>query len=301
MPSRVVVIRHTGLTTGSEPEGGLLRELIDRAACALTGAAAPAAAWSRLVRPSQRLGIKVNCLGLPTSPAAAGALAEALCASGLDPERIVLWDRTDRELRAAGYRLRRSGGVRCFGTDSLTAGRAGYEDEIRSSGRIGSMFSRIVTHETDALVSAAVLKDHNLAGLTGCLKNFFGAIHNPNKYHDDGCDPFIADVCAHPLIRERLRLAFCDAIRPQYHGGPPDRPDWRWPYGGLLLAVDPVALDRVGVEIIARRRAAAGMAPLEAENRPPRHLASARERGLGTDRLEEIEIVSLGLDWEDVS
>jgi len=301
--SRVVVMRHAGLAGDGEPDAGLLPTLFDRAVCALTGETEPARAWHRLFPRPERIGIKVNCLGLPTSPVLATGLAEALAAGDSGPERIVIWDRTDRELRSAGYRLSRNGPVRCYGTDALAGGDviSGYESRIEVSGRIGSMYSRIVTRETDALVSAAVLKDHNLAGISGCLKNFFGAIHNPNKYHDDGCDPFVADVCVHPLIADRLRLVFCDALRPQYHGGPPSRPAWQWPYGGFLLATDPVALDRVGVEIIERKRRAAGMAPLAAEDRPPRHLASARERGLGTDRLEEIEIVCPGLDWEEIA
>jgi uncharacterized protein (DUF362 family) len=158
-----------------------------------------------------------------------------------------------------------------------------------------------VTEECDALISAAVLKDHNLAGLSCALKNFFGAIHNPNKYHDNGCDPFVADVCAHRHIRDRLRLAVCDATRPQYHGGPPSRQRWQWEYGGILISTDPVALDRVALEILERKRAQAGMQPLAAENRPVRYLQSAAARGLGEADLARIEVVSIGRPWLDVA
>jgi uncharacterized protein (DUF362 family) len=163
------------------------------------------------------------------------------------------------------------------------------------------LLCRIVTDEATALVSAPVLKDHNLAGLSAGLKNFYGAIHNPNKYHDHGCDPFIADVCAHAHIRDRLRLVVCDAARPQYHLGPARRAQWQWAYGGILLGTDPVAVDRVGCEILERKRAAAGLKPLEADGRPVRYLASAEQRGLGAADLERIEVVSLGKPWQDVS
>lgn len=33
------------------------------------------------------------------------------------------------------------------------------------------------------------------------LKNMYGAIHNPNKYHRNGCDPFAADLNILPDIR----------------------------------------------------------------------------------------------------
>jgi uncharacterized protein (DUF362 family) len=302
--SRVVVIRHESLAAeGQGPPPERVRELLDEAAKALAGSAKPADAWAQWVKPSDRLGIKVNCLGYMTRPTVALAIAAAAGAAGLPPEQAILWDRTSDELRRAGYDLRSSGrGVRCFGTDALgSRGNGGYGSEIVTSGQIGSLYSRIVTDEATALVSACILKDHNLAGLTGALKNFYGAIHNPNKYHDNGCDPFIADACAHPLVRSRLRLAVCDALRPQYSGGPSHRPQWQWPYGGLIVSTDPVALDRVGLEILAKKRAAAGMMPLEAEKRPVRYLASAQARGLGTADLAAIEVISIGKPWMDVA
>jgi len=301
--ARVVVIRHADLAAeGGGPSPRRVAELLDEAAKALAGADRAADAWARWFKPDDRLGVKVNCLGLPTRPAVAEGLVRAVGAIGLAPERAILWDRTNRELRRAGYTLRARGSdVRCYGTDAL-ADRAGggYSAEVYSSGATGSLISRIVTDESTALASAAVLKDHNLAGITGVMKNFFGAIHNPNKYHDDNCDPFIADVCAQEPIRSRLRLALCDAGRPQFQGGPAPRRQWQWPYGGLILSTDLVAVDRVGREILDRRRAAEGKKTFEAEGRPVRHLASGQARGLGTADLERIEVVSIGKPWLDV-
>ena len=300
--SRVVVIRHEALL-GGDLAPGRVREVLDEAARALTGDAKAADAWARWFKPADRVGVKVNCLGHPTSPAVALAIASAIQAAEVAPGRLIVWDRTSRELKAAGYAL--SGDARearCFGTDALgSRGSGGYAAAISLSGAIGSLFSRIVTDETTALVSAPVLKDHNLAGLSTALKNFYGAIHNPNKYHDNGCDPFIADVCAHANIRDRLRLVVCDATRPQYHGGPPPRAQWQWAYGGILVGTDPVAVDRVGCEILERKRAAAGMKSLEADGRPARYLKSAEKRGLGVADLGRIDVVSIGKPWQDVS
>ena len=301
--SRVVVLRHDDLAPdGKVPAPARIRELLDEAARALAAQAKPADAWAAWFKPSDHVGVKVNCLGHSTSPAVATALAAAIGAIGLAPENVLLWDRTDRELKAAGYELRRKGpGTLCYGTDALgSRGNGGYSDDIYTSGNIGSLYSRIVTDETTAVVSACVLKDHAIAGLTCAMKNFFGAIHNPNKYHENGCDPFVADVCAHPLIRNRLRLVVCDVTRPQYQGGPPVRTQWQWPYGGLILGTDPVAVDRVALEILAKKRAAAGMKTLEADKRPVRHIASAAARGLGVGDLAEIDVVSIGKPWLDV-
>jgi hypothetical protein len=304
--SRVVVIRHEALAAegqgGQGPAPERVRELLDEAVKTLTADAKAADAWARWFKPTDRVGIKVNCLGYVTRPAVALATVAGLGAIGLAPQQTIIWDRTNDELRRAGYDLSNATKApRCFGTDTLgDRGNAGYGAAIVTSGGIGSFYSRIVTDETTALVSACILKDHNLAGLSCGLKNFYGAIHNPNKYHDNGGDPFIADTCAAPPIRDRLRLVVCDALRPQYNGGPPGRPQWQWAYGGLIVSTDPVALDRVALEILEKKRAAAGLKPLEAEKRPARHLASAQARGLGTADLATIEVVSIGKPWNEI-
>ena len=61
-----------------------------------------------------------------------------------------------------------------------------------------------------------------------------------------------------------------------------------------------MAVDRVALEILSKKRAAAGMPTLDAEKRPVRYLASAEARGLGTANLERIEVMSIGKTWLDV-
>src|SRR5208283_4390145 len=78
------------------------------------------------------------------------------------------------------------------------------------------------------------------------LKNLFGAIHNPNKYHLNVGDPYVADVNMLPPIRQKVRLHICDATTAQYEGGPSYMPQWTWPCNSLLVSRDPVALDFVG-------------------------------------------------------
>jgi len=300
--SRVVVVRHPALADAAGPDRRAVHGALDQAACALSGESDAAAAWAQWFKPQDRVALKVNCLGLATHPAVVAGLSQSLGAVEIAPERTIVWDRSDRELERAGYTLRKRGsGVRCYGTDGLEGpGPGGYDTELATSGAIGSLYSRIITEQCDALVSVPILKDHNLAGLSCALKNFFGAIHNPNKYHDNGCAPFVADVCAHEHISNRLRLAVCDATQPQYNGGPPRRQRWQWPYGGLILSTDAVALDRVALEILERKRAVAGLRPLAAEQRPVRYLEHAAARNLGKADLADIEVISVGTDWLEV-
>jgi len=287
---RVVLARDQVLTKGAVGEhGDLLHKLLDAAIQRLTGSPDPAAAWRSLISPRARVGIKVNTLGLSTQPAVVDAIVAGLRQAGVPAANIVIWARFDVELAQAGFKLNKStSGVRCRGTDAAHYG-SGYQQEIQTSGRIGSCFSRIVAEEIDTLISVPVLKDHNLAGVSLGLKNFFGAIHNPNKYHDDNCDPYIVDVVLHRFIRPKWRLTVCDATRAQYHGGPTRHADYAWPFGGLIVSADVVAADAVAADLLEQQRRAKGLKPLADDQRPTSHIATAAARGLGQADLARIE------------
>jgi uncharacterized protein (DUF362 family) len=292
--ARVVIARDDALTHGQlDDQVGLMMRMLGAAMQRITGQTTPAAAWASLFSPKDIIGIKVNCLGLPTSPAVVQAVAACLRAASVPAEQIIVWDRFDVELAAAGYKLNRStSGLRCYGTDATTYG-SGYEDQVETSGQIGSCFSRVVAQTCTALISVPVLKDHNLAGVSLSLKNFFGAIHNPNKYHDNNCDPYVADVVAHRYIRSKLRLAVCDATRAQYNAGPARHPGFAWHFGGLIVSRDPVAADRVGLDLLETERRTRGLESLEGEKRPATHIMTAASRGLGTCQLDQIERTEL--------
>ena len=292
--SRVVIARDEVLTRGRVAEHGtLLRKLLAASMQKLTSTSDAVSGWRTLFSPKERVGIKVNTLGLSTQPAVVDAIVAGLLEAGLPPKNIIIWDRFDVELAQAGFKLNRSGdGVRCYGTDTERIG-SGYQSEIESSGRIGSCFSRIVAERTDALICVPVLKDHNLAGVSLGMKNFFGAIHNPNKYHDHNCDPYVADVVAHRFIAPKWRLTVCDATRAQYHAGPGKHVGFAWPFGGLIVSTDVVAADAVAADLLESKRRTEGLKPLAEEQRPPQHIATAAARGLGVadlDRIERIEV-----------
>jgi len=234
----------------------------------------------------------VNCIagrGISTSVELTEAIVAGLMSAGVRPEDIVIWDRTNRELSRAGFRLNRNGsGVRCLGTDDELAG---YESELAFTGEVGAFFSRLLTRFCDALINVPVLKDHDLAGVTAALKNYYGTIHNPNRYHDNHGDPFIADLNTSPLIRTKERLVVCDALRVQYEGGPSYKPQWLWECGGLLLGQDPVAVDRVGYDWIEQRRAQAGLPSLKQDGREPIWLWTAARYGLGAADSRAIQLL----------
>jgi uncharacterized protein (DUF362 family) len=291
--SRVVIIKSPGVFAASgTPDSAVVARMFARGLALLTGEGAGGRAAGALFRSGDRVGIKVNTIGgkaLSTRPEVAHALAAWLAENGLEERNIVIWDRTARELREAGYAPGPGRpGVRVLGTD---ADGVGYETGLVSHLDVGSLFSRILTEYTTASISLAILKDHGLAGVTAGMKNYFGAIHNPNKYHDDRCDPFVAQVFDAPPVKSRHRLTVVDALSVQFHRGPSYHARWAAKPGTLLFSVDPVAADSVGWTLIERLRADAGLPSLEAEGRPPGYLATAEKMGLGRSAAAAIETI----------
>jgi uncharacterized protein (DUF362 family) len=292
-PSRpvVAVARREGLAAASgaiDPK--LLEAALGAAVARAAGEATPVGAMRRLFKPTDVVGIKVNCLGgrgVSTRPEVALQLAAFLQAAGLPADRIYVWDRTDRELRAAGYAIGAGRGVRVFGTNE------DFDERLVEWGPSASRFDRVLANELTALISCSVLKDHGLAGASLTMKNWYGVVHNPNKLHDDNCAPFVPHLVACPVIHDKLRLNVVDGALAQCHGGPSRAPRWAWPYGGFLASTDPVAVDAVGRQVLEDRRKEVGLPPLAAEGREPGHIAGAAKLGLGEDdpaRIQRVDV-----------
>ena len=294
--SRVVWVRTgPGRGEGTLPSAATLRRMIELGLAELTGLQDPSEAWARYFRPKDVIGVKVNCLGgrhMCTRPSLASAAADSLQAAGVPPHRIIVWDRTSRELKRCGFSLNRRGShaYRCFGTDERGLG---YEPKLTVHGSVGSLFSTVLTRHCTATINMPVLKDHALCGLTAALKNVFGALHNPNKYHEDGCDPYIADANAVPFVRAKHRLVICDALLVQYKGGPSFHPQWARPLGSVLLAEDPVALDSICASILDRIRKEEGLPTLQQDGDVPVYLKTAADSDhrIGRYRRSEIDLV----------
>ena len=275
---------------GEKPDGGRYRLLLTTALENLFEVKRAGDAVKRLFDRGA-VGMKTNCIARrnnSTPVALVEALGDVLEESGIEANDIVIWERTNRELEAAGFKLNASNfGRRCLGTDSKGFG---YGRKLYSSGNVSSLISNILTDLINYNINVTVLKDHSLAGLSGGLKNMYGAIHNPNKYHDDNCDPFAAHVNNLEPIRARNRLTIIDAHRVQFHGGPGYDSRFLQPYGGLIISNDPVAADRVALEILEKVRRKNGKPSLAESGRPVKYLASAEKIGLGTATMEKIAL-----------
>jgi len=291
----VAVARDPQLRTGlSSPDSARLLSLLDRAVQSAYNADSPLAAWKQIARPGETVGLKVNCLagrGASTTPKFVEAVCERLQQAGVPASRIVIWDRLNSDLESAGFRpSKASGRVRVLGNDEL-----GYDQELEAYGAAGSLVANTLTRVCDCVINLPVLKDHGIVGVTMALKNFFGAIHNPNKYHTNCGDPYVADVFMLPPIRQKVRLHLCEAITAQYEGGPSFMPQWSWPFNGVIAARDPVALDSVGWQIIEAKRREMRIPSLKAAHREPVYIATAADAdhriGVSTpDKIARVEV-----------
>jgi uncharacterized protein (DUF362 family) len=133
----------------------------------------------------------------------------------------------------------------------------------------------IVTQEADVLIDVAVLKTHNMAGVTLGMKNLYGLLDNPkSRFHGE-----VHEVICDLSIARKPDLVLIDGIVGMEGQGPvngdPIRRDL------LIAGRDIVAVDAIGTALM-------GFEP-----RDVKHLRLAHERGLGEIDLEKIRVVGV--------
>ncbi len=292
----VVVAKDAGIWKSGKLDRDAVRELVFKAVRELSGEKSNEAAWSEYFDKDDRVSIKMNCIGgkqLSSSPAVVSAVAAGLIAAGIPGNRIAAWDRFEWELRNSGYKPGRGkDGVLYTSTDSDDFG---YEGDIVSWGEVGTRVSTIATRFSSAIVNVPVMKDHDSTGVSCALKNYFGAINNPNKLHEDGCDPYIADLNMLPVFKNKTKLTVCDATTGQYHGGPAHKSKYTWRFSGVIVGTDMVAVDAVVNDIIEKKRKEEGLPTLSEEGRPPKFLKTAADpkHRLGECRLDKIKVIEV--------
>ena len=287
--ARIAQVHDARATGENAYQQSLVDEMLEKGMTAFTGKGDAKSAWASLFKPEDVVGVKINCLFGPnasTHPEVTNAVIKGLRLAGVPDGKIIVWDRTDTDLMKTGYSINRDGaGALCYGTGN------DYEPEETRSGSFHGRLSRILTETCTALVNVPILKDHGTSGVTFSMKNHYGSFHNPGDHHGNNCDPYIADLNALPAIKDKTRLIVCDVIRPLANGGPGLAPNFLWDCGMMMVGTDPVALDYVGWQILEARRKEIGLRTFEAEGRLPKWIASAAERGVGTNDPNQIEVV----------
>ncbi len=304
--NKVVVVRHKNVF---DPDGharpNIVVEMVNRGIMALSGAGNTGDAWSGFFDPSDVIGMKINAIsfkGLANTPLAShypvltSAIVSSCAMAGMQEKQFVIWDRSDAELVNLGYTPSNDpGGLRIFGTyrHHRKADGIGFHPEQYPVGKKSTRLSRILTDICTAMINVPVIKPHTLAGITSSLKNHYGTIDNPSSFHLSACtDPGIPEINAIPGIRKKERLVICNALLAIYRGGIDWKPSNTWGYGGIILGTDPVAVDRICLEILNEKRLQEGMHKIDNRSR---HIRLSEQLGIGVADLDRIDLVKINL------
>ncbi|MFZ1729207.1 MAG: DUF362 domain-containing protein [Bacteroidota bacterium] len=285
-PGRVIEAYDAASVNVGVPDGARAAEMLRRAMIELTGAASINEAWLQFVGPKDIIGLKVNPVAgklLSTSLELTDAVIAQLVAAGIPLANIMIWDRREFELHDAGFTQERFPGVRIRGTEYKDEKDSFYDADGKLYGekRIDkdvfywadceepydeetlpyminegkqSYFSRIVTEEVTKIINIPVLKNAGPT-VTLCLKNLaYGAISNTGRLHKPLWSETCAQVPCFPALRDKVVLNIVDGLIGCYHGGPGANPQFIIPYNRLLVGSDPVAVDRIGYDIVLAKR-----------------------------------------------
>lgn len=320
-PGRVVVVKNAGSVVDDVPVEEVAYLMLSRSILELTGEKKLNMAWRTFVSPGEKIGLKVNPVAgklLSTSHAVVKSVVKQLTESGIDRKDIIIWDRRDMELKDTGFVSENYPGITIKGTE-MQDEKGSFTDEngklygernidrewyywadvegeydaetmpYMVNGGKFSYFGRIVTKEIDKIINIPILKNAG-GSITNAMKNLaFGSVSNTGRLHEKLWNETCAEVCAFPPLRDKVVLNISDGLRGCFNGGPGANPQFICNYNSLLVATDPVAIDRIGYDIIADKRIAEGLLKAPAPESLT-FLKMAAALGLGVYDKEKIDL-----------
>jgi hypothetical protein len=146
-----------------------------------------------------------------------------------------------------------------------------------------------------ALISIPGLKGHWLTGIGTVIKNYILYSGRPSRYHQEKSAK-LGEIWLIPEVKGKTRLVLVDALHPLCDKGPQPDPRYKWAYNGLIAGTDPVAVETVCLKILTEKRQALRGEPWPITPPPICVEAADKAYGLGTSKMEEIEIAHFGWD-----
>ncbi|MEO6237976.1 MAG: DUF362 domain-containing protein [Vicinamibacterales bacterium] len=275
-PGRVVSVASAASvdTATGAANAETVREMMARGMRVLTGAATTPDAWRRFFEPADSVGIKVNCGGYPHCVSAYEIVAETvrqLSGIGVPLSQIYLYERFQNQLDEVNYSPHLPDGVAIVAAEraNRNGDNSGYdpatyleadlfgEDDTRSN------MMRLVSQRLTKIINIPNMKDHGATGVTGCLKNIaYGSFSNVARTHQQGKShtySVVGTLAAIEPLRSRTVLQIMDGLRGVWHGGPFARTTRYVFYPRqIMFGTDPVAIDRLLLDIIETERRAHG-------------------------------------------
>ena len=293
-----------------------VREMIDEGLKAITDTKTAKEGWLKIfpnLKEKEVIGLKVNTVNkmIPAHPEIAFAVADSLADTGVNKNKILIFDNLDILLTNAGYTLNTGDkGYKCYGTYHDKSIWLDPEAKVYlKSVDLERTYSRILSQHIDYLINIPVLKSADTAGVTLSLKNMYGVISIldqatlrngiPNsdeitvamKMHDHNCNPQIAEINSGEHLMKKTKLVILDALMGIYDGSAHIAPQGT--NHKIVISRDRVATDVTGFDIINARRKEKEMAEITKEKAG--HIWSAEKMGIGNADPAKIELRKLSL------
>ena len=332
-PGRVIKVKSDKCvdTATNTTNDQVVREMMAQGMRALTGAPTTADAWRRFFTPSDVVGIKVNCGGYPHCISAYEIVDETvrqLMALGVPVSQIYIYERFQNQMDECNYAAHVPEGVQSVAAEraNRNTDNSGYDPETYLEANLfgeedtRSSMMRLVSKRLTKIINIPNIKDHGASGATGCLKNIaYGSFSNVARTHQRGKThtySFIGTLASMEPIRSRTVLQIMDGIRGVWHGGPFARTTKYVFYPKqIMFGTDPVAIDRLLLDIVDNERKAHGAISIWDRNptslkmddarardadpnvniiiREPGHVEYAASLGLGVADLAKIKVQEL--------
>lgn len=325
-PGRVVKANNANAVVDGKPSEEAAYEMLKRCMLELTGEHDLSKAWLQFVGPDDVIGIKVNPVAgklLTTSHAVTRSIVKQLEEAGIHRANMMIWDRREMQLHETGYTEDNYPGIKIKGTECQDAqggfinkeGKFYSEDRIDKkcyffadvegeydaytmpymvNGGKNSYFTKICTEDVTKIINVPVLKNAGSA-VTLCLKNLaFGAITNTGRLHQQLWHETCAYACAFSPLRDKVVLNIVDGLIGCFDGGPSANPQFMCNYNTLLVGSDPVAVDRIGHDIVIAKRIEEG---IQVKDKPEaiRFMHLAEELKLGIADRNNISLTEFNV------
>jgi len=323
-PGKVVKILNANSVTEGKPNEEAVYKMLEEGMLKLTKEKNIRKAWRKFVTTKDIIGLKVNPVAgklLTTSHALTQSVIKQLEQAGIKRENIVIWDRREMQLTETGYTKENYPGITISGTECQDeqGGYYGKDGKLYADERIDktrffyadvegeydaytipfmvnggkeSYFTKIVTERVTKIINLPILKN---AGPTAtlCLKNLaYGSVTNTGRLHKQLWHETSAYVCAFPPIRDKVVLNIADGMVGCFDGGPGANPQFICNYNLLLIGTDPVAVDRIGHEIIVKKRIEEGIQTID-KPASSKFIDMAQELKLGIGDRSKIDLIEV--------
>ena len=319
-PSIVYVTRDTDAIKDYDTNPKIVRAMVNRLVLAATGQSDIGRAWSSLVSPGDKIGIKISAAGgelFTTHHDIVNAVVDGLAAAGHSRESIIVWDRSLGGIKEAGYS--RADGYQM----KAVAPHDGYDAKAMLSAPLlgklvwgdldyrankGKMpvlsdtvntsnvshFARVLSTDVTKIVNIPVMSVTETNGIAGCIYNMtIPNIDNWRRFSQSSSfgRESLAEIYSNPMIAKKVVFNLMDGLVGQYAGGPQSEPNWAVHYATLYGSQDPVAIDAIALKQLEEWRKRAS---LPAIGRAADYVKAAAEIGLGNASPNRIEVKNVG-------